>query len=167
MSPFTGQDDPDGESPPNRPRFRLVESGASAPTATPAAPEAGVRALISSCLLAPEDEWRDAQSFDPTRLHGKAVLPIITSLSRIRSEADAALALTRVLETLAQRFGVELPCGDTEGSGFLFAAPAGTDLEAVAEVIDGLLMGEVRASDLQGGLRDQARARVTAANEGW
>lgn len=72
-----------------------------------------------------------------------------------------------MLETLAQRFGVELPCGDTEGCGFLFAAPAGTDLGEVAEAIDALLMGTVRASDLQGGLRDRARARVTLANEGW
>lgn len=164
MSPFEGHDEPTGGPPRRRPRFRLVTSGG---TAAPAAPESGLRTLISPRLLAPVDEWREAQSSDPTRLHGKAVLPIISSLSRIRSEADAALALTRVLEALAQRFGVELPCGDTEGSGFLFAAPAETDLEAVAEAIDGLLMGEVRASDLQGGLRDRARARVTTANEDW
>lgn len=167
MSPSGSQDGPASEAAPNKPRFRLVEDGAEALSIALKAPDAGLRALISPRLLAPEDRWRDAQSFDPARVHGKAVLPIISSLCRIRSDADAALALTGVLETLAQRFGVELPCGDTEGCGFLFAAPADTDLDEVAEAIDALLMGTVRASDLQGGLRDRARARVTLANEGW
>ncbi|MEE2939329.1 MAG: hypothetical protein VX460_02980 [Planctomycetota bacterium] len=167
MSPFGSQDGPAGEAPPRQPRFRLVEHGADATSIALKAPGDGVRALISPRLLAPEERWREAQSSDPTRLRGKAVLPIISSLCRIRSDADAALALTGVLETLAQRFGVELPCGDAEGCGFLFAAPAGTDLNEVAEAIDALLMGTVRASDLQGALRDRARARVTLESEGW
>jgi len=40
------------------------------------------------------------------------------------------------------------------------------DAGAVAETIDTLLMGTVRASDLQGVLRDRAKARVTPASEG-
>ncbi len=166
MSPFVRQDDPAGEHAPRQPRFRLVERGVDAPSTAPEAPEAGVRTLISPRLLVPEDEWRETQCLDPDRLQGEAILPLISSLCRVRSDADAALALTGVLETLAQRFGIELPCGDIEGCGFLFAAPAETDLGAVAETIDTLLMGTVRASDLQGVLRDRAKARVTPASEG-
>ena len=166
MSPFVRQDDPAGEHATRRPSFRLVEREVDAPPTAPEASEAGVRALISPRLLEPEDEWRETQRLDPTRLQGEAILPIISSLCRIRSDADAALALTRVLETLAQRFGIELPCGDIAGCGFLFRAPAETDLDAVAETIDSLLMGTVRASDLQGVLRDRARARVAALSAG-
>lgn len=167
MTPFAHQGDPNGEGTAPQRQFRIVDREVETPPEEQDAPEQGIRALISTRLLVSEDEWNEQQAFDPSKLHAKAVVPIVSSLCRIRSDADAALALTGVLEVLARRFNVELPCGDTEGSGFLFCAPAETDLEAVAEAIDEMLMGTVRASDLQGALRDRARARVTTANEGW
>lgn len=116
----------------------------------------------------------DGQTFEDrmTPLRGardfvKAEVPLINALARIRTDADAALALTGILELLGRRFHIGLPCGEWSPSGdgscegFRFHAPKGVPLEDVASAIDEILMGTVRATDLQGALKDRTRARVT------
>lgn len=162
MTPFARQDeDPAGD--PGRRQFRLVQDSARSEGdgAGTAASVAGVLGMISARFLVDLGTWRErARDLDPARMLVRAEVPLVASLARIRSEADAALALTGVIELLARRFHVGLPCGDLDGEGFCFHAPAEANLEALAEAIDGVLMGTVRATDLQGALRDRAKARV-------
>lgn len=157
------------------PRFRLVDHRSDLPAPPDSAAPAGglgvgsgIRDMISPRLLV------DGETFDErmTPLRGArdfvmAEVPLITALARIRTDADAALALTGVLELLGRRFHIGLPCGEWSPSGdgscegFRFHAAKGIQLEDVASAIDEVLMGTVRATDLQGALRDRARARVT------
>ena len=157
------------------PRFRLVaceREELHAPEAPgpggDSDPGAGILDMISSRLLV--DEGTFAERMSPlrgARDFVRAEVPLITSLARVRTDADAALALTGVLELLGRRFHIGLPCGEWSPSGggscegFRFHAPKGIPVEEVAKAIDEALMGTVRATDLQGALRDRARARVT------
>lgn len=90
----------------------------------------------------------------------KASIPLIAALARIRSRADAALALTMVIETLYVDFHVQLPCGAIDDAEIAFLMPESCDPELVAEAIDRSLETQVRATDLQGGMRKRTRSRI-------
>lgn len=166
MSPFARQDD-DPAGPHGRRQFRLVSDAVGQGAADEAPPVDGVLGMISPRFLVDLATWQErAAEADPARIRVRAEVPLVASLARIRSEADAALALTGVIELLARRFHVGLPCGDLDGEGFCFHAPAEVNLQSLAEAIDGVLLGTVRATDLQGALRDRARARVSRIEEG-
>ncbi|MEO0663357.1 MAG: hypothetical protein AAFZ87_17620 [Planctomycetota bacterium] len=158
MTGFASRDDS-----PKSPRFRVVDAAAEGTTeeAAPATVD-GVTALISERLLVEPESWRERRG-TPAAGHTtlRVDVPLISSLARIRSEADAALALTGVLELVARRFHVALPCAWSEGSAFWCDAPAQTDPDALAAVVNDDLLALVRATDLQGALRENYLARVT------
>lgn len=163
--PTTPQDPDPRPTAPAAPqaRFRLVEerkdgaAGASRGGTRSGAPWSAV----SRRLLVSKDDW---ESHWPETIEGhvraRAHVPLIASLARIRSEADAALALTMVIETLFREARVQLPCGAYDEGEIGLVLPEGSDLEAIAKAIDESLQGQVRATDLQGPLRDRSKARV-------
>lgn len=138
------------------------------PAGDTAAPElpAGPTSLVPRKLLVPLDEWheRRPQGTPVDRVHAVADVPLIAALARIRSEADAALALAGVLELLGRRFHITLAVGSDGDGTFHFEAPESCDLSMVAVTIDDSLLGVVRATDLQGALREQMMSRVRAAD---
>ncbi len=140
--------------------FRLVPDESSTPSSSPASSQ--IPSMMSAALLVPEAEFavhaRGAAS--DCRL-ACAEVPLIASLARIRSEADAAIALTGIIETLARRFQVALPCGALQDGMIGFVVPSKVDLQEVARTIDEALSGQVRATDLQGELKSRMDARVT------
>ncbi len=120
--------------------------------------------MVPARLLVAAEAWRELGSqASGERVAARAEIPLIASLCRIRSEADAAIALTGVIETLARRFQITLPFGMEDATTLLFAAPEDCDFAEVATSIDDALLGQVRATDLQGALRDRVEARVAAA----
>ncbi|MFT5733291.1 MAG: hypothetical protein ACJA2W_000131 [Planctomycetota bacterium] len=139
--------------------FRLVteeSEGGPAP-----ASDGRIPSMMSAALLVPEAEFAARTQGIPgdCRL-ACAEIPLIASLARIRSEADAAIALTGVIETLARRFQIQLPCGALEDGMIGFIVPSKVDLKAVASTIDEALLGQVRATDLQGALKVRVEAAV-------
>ncbi len=157
------------------PRFRLLSHESDLPASPDGAGPSGdsgngssIRDMISPRLLVDAETFEERMaSLRGARDFVRAEVPLIASLARIRTDADAALSLTGVLELLGRRFHIGLPCGEWSPSetgaceGFRFHAPKGIELEEVAKAIDEVLMATVRATDLQGALRDRARARVT------
>jgi len=147
----------------DRPRFRLVgEAGGDeeSPSGTAASSESRWMD-VSKYLLINGEPWLARWSKAPegyTRV--KASIPLIAALARIRSRADAALALTMVIETLYVDFHVQLPCGAIDDSEIGFLLPDSCDPEMVAAAIDRSLETQVRATDLQGGMRDRTRSRL-------
>ena len=116
---------------------------------------------VSRKLLLPADEWRRRWPNAPEGwLLARAHLPHISSHARIRSDLEAGRALGSVIEMLATGGGLELPCGDLGDAVFGLVVPDAIELEYIAEAIDEALHGQVRATDLQGPLRDRSRARV-------
>lgn len=150
------------------PRFRLVsdpptESAPAAPIADPVeGPIEGDRwSALSSNLLVSEDSWRERWAEAPEGMVlARADIPLLAAIARIRSDADAALALTGVLETLSTDVWVGLPCAVLGETEFGLVIPEGIALESIAESIDEALHGQVRSTDLQGPLRERSRARV-------
>ncbi len=146
------------------PLFRLVAGPDgerdSLPEAPPGAPES--RWLeVSKYLLINGEPWLARWSKAPEGyVKVKASIPLIASLTRIRSRSDAALALTMVIETLYVDFHVQLPCGAVDDSEIAFLLPERCDLERVTEAIDQALATQVRATDLQGGMRDRTKSRI-------
>ena len=65
-----------------------------------------------------------------------------------------------VIETLYVDFHVQLPCGAVDDSEIAFLLPERCDLERVTEAIDQALATQVRATDLQGGMRDRTKSRI-------
>lgn len=154
-----------------RPRqFRLVDDvvtadPAPATSGSLAEELGGLHALVSPRYLVPASEWRGKDDAAATAsvgaiVHCRAEVPLIASLARIRSEADAALALTGVIELLARRFHISLPCASAGEDSFAFMMPESVDFNQVADAIDDSLLGIVRATDLQGALRERCRARI-------
>ena len=118
--------------------------------------------MMSAALLVPESEFASRVQHMPTDCRlACAEIPLIASLARIRSEADAAIALTGVIETLSRRFQVALPCGALADGSIGFVLPSKVKLEDVAKTIDDSLLGQVRATDLQGALKDRMEAQVS------
>lgn len=165
MTPFARHDDSAENGGGARRQFRLVQnSQASGGSEESEVVTPGILGMISARFLVDHGTWEEQTAHvDAERIIVRAEIPLVNSLARIRSDADAALALTGVLELLARRFHVGLPCGDAGAEGLLFHAPAEINTQAVAEAIDGMLMGTVRSTDLQGALKDRARARVVPA----
>jgi len=158
-----------GDSP-AAPRFRLV---GDPPTETAPAPPAEDAdegqadgaddrwSALSSNLLVTEDAWRERWAEAPEGMVlARADIPLLAAIARIRSDADAALALTGVLETLSTDVWVGLPCAVLGETEFGLVIPEGIALESIAESIDEALHGQVRSTDLQGPLRERSRARV-------
>lgn len=140
-------------------RFRLVDDVVTS-EAPPREARDGFEELVSPRLLVSAEDWAATPPpLDTTRR--EAEIPLIASLARIRSEADAALALTGVLELMTRRFRIALPCGHTGDGGLSFHAPEALDTGALGRAIDEALLGIVRATDLQGGMRERVRTRVT------
>lgn len=140
--------------------FRLVPEEST--SRLNAAPDLRVPSMMSAALLVPEAEFAALhQSIPSDRRLACAEIPLIASLARIRSDADAAIALTGVIETLARRFQVQLPCGALQDGMIGFAVPTKVSLEDVANTIDEALLGQVRATDLQGALKVRMEAQVT------
>jgi hypothetical protein len=151
------------------PAATLENRAADAVPGTDAGIGAGTEAIVSmvpSRLLVARSEWQDGAgrcSWD--QMVVRATIPLLGSLARIRSEADAALALTGVLEGLVRRFHVTPPCTLFDETTVAFVAPVSLDLEATARMIDDALVGQVRATDLQGALRQRMEATVERADE--
>ncbi|MEM6671203.1 MAG: hypothetical protein AAF726_00085 [Planctomycetota bacterium] len=150
------------EAVPPAPRFRLVDERGPAEGHRP--PSGGPPwAGVSRRLLIAGDDWaahwpEEIDGFVRVRAH----IPLIASLARIRSDADAALALATVIESLFKAEAVQLPCGALGESEIGLVVPEETDFAQIAESIDESLAGQVRATDLQGPLRDRSKARVEA-----
>ncbi|QDV10086.1 hypothetical protein Poly30_56480 [Planctomycetes bacterium Poly30] len=140
--------------------FRLVpEESVSGQTP---AQDPRVPSMMSAALLVPEAEFAARAVGMPSDARlACAEIPLIASLARIRSEADAAIALTGVIETLARRFQVQLPCGALHDGMIGFILPSKVNLADVARTIDESLLGQVRATDLQGALKVRMEAQVT------
>lgn len=148
-------------------RFRLVDlAGGPAPVAE--GDERGeVASLISPRLLVSLDAWRVGLGLDPNAEERRVVrvqAPLVASLARVRSAADAALALTGVLEYASRHLRVALPCGSIREDTVCFEAPADVPLDAIREAFDEHLLAVVRGDDLEGGLRDRMTARVEATD---
>lgn len=147
-----------------RPQFRLVsepDGEAGSPDETPSTPSESRWMEVSKYLLIDGTRWSARWTKAPegyTRV--KASIPLVASLARIRSRADAALALTMVIETLYVDFHVQLPCGAIDDAEIAFLMPESCDPERVAEAIDRSLETQVRATDLQGGMRKRTRSRI-------
>lgn len=143
------------------PRFRLV-GDPTTESAPPPAEDADDRwSALSSKLLVAEDVWRERWAEAPEGMVlARADIPLLAAIARIRSDADAALALTGVLETLSTDVWVGLPCAVLGATEFGMVIPEGIALESIAETIDEALHGQVRSTDLQGPLRERSRARV-------
>ncbi len=167
--PIVDQFEPSG--PPagtSRPQFRLVAAdttGHGSPDETAdAAPSNTAQSRwgeVSKYLLIDGAPWMSRWSKAPEGyVRAKASIPLVASLARIRSRSDAALALTMVIETLYVDFHVQLPCGAIDDAEIAFLLPVSCDPEVVAEAIDRSLETQVRATDLQGGMRDRAKSRV-------
>ncbi len=140
--------------------FRLVPDGSA--DNQPAGSASRIPSMMSAALLVPEAEFAvHAQGAPQDCRLACAEVPLIASLARIRSEADAAIALTGIIETLARRFQVALPCGALQDGMIGFVVPSKVNLEEVAHTIDEALSGQVRATDLQGELKARMEARVT------
>lgn len=157
MTGFASSDSRDQGSP----RFRLVERVPAQAAESPKAPlQHGF--LVPRKLLVPLDEWEERRPHGTPvdRVHAVAEVPLIAALARIRSDADAALALAGVLELLARRFHITLAVGSDGGGTFHFEAPESCDLSMIAGTIDDSLLGIVRSTDLQGALREQMMSRV-------
>lgn len=140
--------------------FRLVPEEAGGGLAS--APEPRIPSMMSAALLVPEAEF----AVNAARVPGDsrlacADIPLIASLARIRSEADAAIALTGVIETLARRFQIALPCGALQDGMVGFMVPSKFELAEIAQTIDDALLGQVRATDLQGALKVRMESQVT------
>lgn len=161
--PTTPQDPDPRPTAPAAPeaRFRLVEERDEATPSRGGTGSGAPWTAVSRRLIVSKDDW---EAHWPTTIEGhvraRAHVPLIASLARIRSEADAALALTMVIETLFREARVQLPCGAFDDGEIGLVLPEGTDLEAIANAIDESLQGQVRATDLQGPLRDRSKARV-------
>ena len=148
------------------PRFRLVSNPPTETAPTP--PSEGLAdgaddrwSALSGNLLVTEDEWRERWAEAPEGMVlARADIPLLAAIARIRSDADAALALTGVLETLSTDVWVALPCAVLGETEFGLVIPEGIALESIAETIDEALHGQVRLTDLQGPLRERSRARV-------
>ena len=142
--------------------FRLVPDGHPEDANPAQIAEPSVPSMISAALLVSEAEFaaRAADMPRDCRL-ACASVPLIASLARIRSDADAAIALTGVIETLARQFHIQLPCGAMDDGAIGMIVPSKVDLAQVAQKIDDSLAGQVRATDLQGALKDQMEARIT------
>ena len=140
--------------------FRLVPDG-SADSAS-AASASSIPSMMSAALLVPEAEFAvHARGAAADCQLACAEVPLIASLARIRSEADAAIALTGVIETLVRRFQIALPCGALQDGMIGFIVPSKVSLAEMAKTIDDALSGQVRATDLQGELKSRMEARVT------
>lgn len=148
-------------------RFRLVDLGAE-PAADVGADDRGqVASLISPRLLVALDAWRVGLGLDPGADERRVVrvqAPLVASLARVRSAADAALALTGVLEYASRHLQIVLPCGAVDEDAVCFEAPASVPLDVIREVFDEHLLAVVRGDDLEGGLRDRVTARVELAD---
>jgi len=146
-------------------RFRLVDL-AGEPAPGDGDDERGeVASLISPRLLVSYDAWRVGLGLDPGAEERRVVrvqAPLVASLARVRSAADAALALTGVLEYASRHLRVALPCGSLDEDVVCFEAPAEMPLDAIREAFDEHLLAVVRGDDLEGGLRDRMAARVEA-----
>ncbi len=155
------QPQPDSEEPvSSTTHFRLVPEESAGGLAS--APDPRVPSMMSAALLVPEAEFAvKAQAMSGDSRLACADIPLIASLARIRSEADAAIALTGVIETLARRFQVALPCGALQDGMIGFIVPSKVDLSDIARTIDDALLGQVRATDLQGALKVRMEAQVT------
>ena len=143
------------------PRFRLVdgEEVEESPSGTPSAESRWMD--VSKYLLINGEPWLARWTTAPegyTRV--RASIPLIASLARIRSRADAALALTMVIETLYVDFHVQLPCGAIDDSEIGFLLPDHCDPQMVAAAIDRSLESQVRSTDLQGGMRARNRSQL-------
>ena len=123
----------------------------------------GFEDLVSPRLLVSAEAW-EANPPPVDTSPFRAEIPLIASLARIRSEADAALALTGVLELMARRFQIALPCGHTADGELAFHGPEKLDGERLGQAIDDSLLGIVRATDLQGGMREQVQTRIERAD---
>lgn len=148
----------------SQPQFRLVAEGTDGQesrteTAAGAAESRWVE--VSKYLLINGEPWLARWSKAPEGyVKVKASIPLIASLARIRSRSDAALALTMVIEALYVDFHVQLPCGAMDDSEIGFLLPESCDPDQVAEAIDRSLETQVRATDLQGGMRDRSKSRI-------
>ena len=142
-------------------RFRLVDDVLTSVTPRGRSAE-GFGELVSPRLLVNIDAW-DAGPPTQESVPFEAEIPLIASLARIRSEADAALALTGVLELMSRRFQIALPCGHTSDGGLTFHGPETLDGEHLGQAIDESLLGIVRATDLQGGMRERVQTRIERA----
>ena len=155
-----------------RPQFRLVAADPTADSVRGGSPAetAGETeskgaesrwAEVSKYLLINGEPWTSRWAKAPEGyVRVKASIPLVASLARIRSRSDAALALTMVIETLYVDFHVQLPCGALDDAEIAFLLPETCDPEIIAEAIDRSLETQVRATDLQGGMRDRTKSRV-------
>lgn len=144
------------------PRFRIVEDEPEVQAESGEVESDGIASTISKRLLVDPPAWQErGRIASDGALTLRVEVPLVASLARIRSEADAALALTGVLELVARRFQVRLPCAWTGDASFCCDAPAGTAGDDLAQAVNEELLALVRATDLQGALRDQYLARVT------
>jgi hypothetical protein len=147
-----------------RPQFRLISADSvddGSPDETVAKASKSRWVEVSKYLLINGNPWMSRWSKAPEGyVRAKASIPLVASLARIRSRSDAALALTMVIETLYVDFHVQLPCGALDDAEIAFLLPESCDPEVVAEAIDRSLETQVRATDLQGGMRDRAKSRV-------
>jgi hypothetical protein len=144
-------------------RFRIVQEdeGGASRAGTRRSDASEPWSAVSRRLLVAQDDWlRHWPENIDGHVRVRASVPLIASLARIRSESDAALALTMVIETLFREARVQLPCGTLDETEIGLVLPADADLGRIAAVIDDALGGQVRATDLQGALRERSKARV-------
>ncbi len=159
--PALGPEPGGASDPAGAPRFRLVSDHASEATPSEDTGPSERWSTLSSKLLVSEDAWRERWAEAPEGMVlARADIPLLAAIARIRSDADAALALTGVLETLSTDVWVGLPCAVLDDTEFGLVIPEGIALESIAETIDEALQGQVRSTDLQGPLRERSRARV-------
>lgn len=121
--------------------------------------------FVPSRLLVDGDLWCLGDFVGEGSVQGVIELPLVASIARVRSDADAAISLAGVIEGLARRFQFSVPFGLVDESTLRFVAPEHVDLDAVAKAVDEELLGQVRATDLDGGLRDRMSARLRVERE--
>ena len=65
-------------------------------------------------------------------------VPLVLSITRIRTEADGALALSGIIETASRGYHIELPCGQFDDATFRFVASKELDVDGLAARVAGL-----------------------------
>ena len=144
---------------PSSPRFRLVGDTADG-AAVDNAPTARWQD-VPPRLMVPAAEWHERWPEAPQGMAlARANVPLLGSIARIRGDRAASEALAGVLEMLNAGGGIELPCGGLDSGEIGLVVPKAIEMEYISESIDEALRAQVRATDLQGPLRERSGARV-------